>query len=116
MYGGAYYWPPGIRQSDDLESWVEMFLVEGYEPTANREVEPGFEKVAIYVDLGDLLPSHVAVSDGRVWKSKLGKGQDIFHSSLDILEGIEKDEYGIVERVFRRPLKQMGVRVRPDVE
>jgi hypothetical protein len=82
-----------------------MFTVQGYKPTKNRKVEPGYEKVAIYVDLTDMLPSHVAVSDGRVWKSKLGKGQDIYHSSLDVLEGTEKDEYGIVERVLKRPIK-----------
>jgi hypothetical protein len=105
LFGGAYYWPPNIKQSDELESWVEMFTVQGYKPTKNRKVEPGYEKVAIYVDLTDMLPSHVAVSDGRVWKSKLGKGQDIYHSSLDVLEGTEKDEYGIVERVLKRPIK-----------
>ena len=52
------------------------------------------------------MPSRVAKSDGRVWKSKLGKGQDIEHFSLDVLEGNEADEYGIVERILRRPLKQ----------
>lgn len=71
--------------------------------TDDREIQAGFEKVAIYVSLTDGNPSHVAVSDGRIWKSKLGKGQDIYHYSLSVLEGDQADEYGIVERVLKRP-------------
>jgi len=55
-----------------LDARIELFVRDGYEPCNDRrEIEPGFEKVAIYVDLADLKPSHVARSDGRVWKSKL---------------------------------------------
>ena len=100
-----YYWPPDVSDANLLESWTELFTRAGYETTDNRDHEPGFEKVAIYVDPAEMLPSHVARSDGRVWKSKLGKGQDIDHLSLDVLEGNEKDEYGIVDRVLRRPIK-----------
>ena len=81
------------------------FEAQGFEPTSSREHELGIEKIAIYVDLKDMLPSHVAKSDGRTWKSKLGKGQDIAHSSLELLEGEEQDDYGIVERILRKPLK-----------
>jgi hypothetical protein len=56
---------------------VEIFTREGYQLTSNREIEPGFEKVAIFVDLRDMLPGHVAKSDGRTWKSKLGRYQDM---------------------------------------
>lgn len=104
LYGGKYYWPPELQEGDLLESWKKVFTLKGYKETKNREVEPGFEKVAIYVGLNDFRPSHVAVSDGHVWKSKLGKGQDISHSSLDILEGDQQDEYGIVDSIFKRPL------------
>jgi hypothetical protein len=103
LYGGRYYWPPYIP--DTLEGWVKIFTEQNYELTSNREIEAGFEKIAIYVDLGDMLPSHVAKSDGRIWKSKLGRFQDIEHSSLDLLEGDQRSEYGIVERILRRPLK-----------
>jgi hypothetical protein len=67
--------------------------------------ESGYEKIAIYASLEDLEFSHVARSDGRVWKSKLGKGQDIEHYSLHVLEGDQADEYGIVERVLRKPIQ-----------
>jgi hypothetical protein len=60
--------------------------------------------VAIYIDLSDMLPGHVAVSDGQVWKSKLGRRQDIEHASLDLLEGDQLWEYGIVERILKRKI------------
>jgi hypothetical protein len=103
LYGGRYEWPSGI--SDTTDGWVEMFTRQGYRPTDNRKVEAGIEKVAIYVGLDDLLPSHVAKSDGRAWKSKLGRYQDIEHSSLDLLEGDQHCEYGVVERVLERPVR-----------
>jgi hypothetical protein len=105
LYGGKYYWPPEINERDLLKSWVRVFTSDGYEDTNNREVEPGFEKVAIYVSLEDKLPSHVTISDGHVWKSKLGKGQDIYHATLDILEGDQESEYGVVERILKRPVR-----------
>src|SRR5947207_15241721 len=76
-YGGRYYWPIGIKQQDTLEAWLELFIAQGYEQVESREIETGYEKIAIFVDLEDMMPSHVAKSDGRIWKSKLGKGQDI---------------------------------------
>jgi hypothetical protein len=102
MQGGRYSWPSGIP--DTLDGWTQIFTAEGYELTASREIEPGYEKVAIYVDLEDLLSGHVAISDGQVWKSKLGRLQDIEHASLDLLEGDKHWEYGIVERVLRRKI------------
>jgi hypothetical protein len=103
-YGGRYYWPPDVTQSNSVAAVTQIFLSAGYEPTANREIEPEYEKVAIYVSLEDMEFSHIAKSDGRAWKSKLGKGQDIEHYSFDVLEGDQGDEYGIVERVLRKRL------------
>lgn len=108
LHGGLYYWPENIP--DTLEGWVRLFADQGYEVTTNREIDSRFEKVAIYVDLKDMLPGHVAKSDGRVWKSKLGRYQDIEHSTLDVLEGDRECEYGIVERILRRPLGKAPAR------
>lgn len=103
-YGGRHYWPPNIKQHDTLESWTVLFVDNGFKPTKNREHEPGFEKIAIYVDSTDMLPSHVAKSDGLTWKSKLGKDQDIEHATLDVLEGNQQHEYGIVETILKKKL------------
>jgi hypothetical protein len=104
MYGGRYHWPNNNRQ-DTLENWCSIFRAIGYEETDNQGTEPGYEKVAIYVSLQDMLPSHVARSDGKTWKSKLGKGQDLEHYSLEVFEGDQAEEYGIVTAVFRRAIK-----------
>lgn len=110
LNGGRYYWPPNTP--DTLDGWVKLFTDQDYELTTSRDVEPGFEKVAIYVDLGDLLPGHVAKSNGHTWKSKLGRFQDIEHSSLDLLEGDVHWEYGVVERILRRPIRERRTRKR----
>jgi hypothetical protein len=95
---------PDVAQSNTVAAISQIFLSGGYELTNNREVEPGYEKVAIYVSLEDAEFSHIAKSDGHVWKSKLGKGRDIEHYSLDVLEGDQGGEYGIVDRILRRRL------------
>ena len=102
MNGGRYYWPIYAKNRDTLAAWIEVFTGAGYERSDNHDAEPGYEKVAIYVDL-DLIPTHVAASDEDGWKSKLGKGQDIWHATLESLEGNQEDEFGIVECVLRRP-------------
>ncbi len=102
QHGGRYFWPNGIR--DSLDGWIEIFTRQGYELTDNREIEAGFEKVAIYIDLEDMEPGHVAFSDGKVWKSKLGRREDIEHASLELLEGDQKWEYGIVEKILKRKI------------
>jgi hypothetical protein len=103
-HGGRYYWPPQLKPITSVETLSEFFTSQGFELTQNRDVEAGYEKIAIYVSLDELEFTHIARSDGHVWKSKLGKGQDIHHYSLDVLEGDEADEYGVVERVLRRLL------------
>jgi hypothetical protein len=102
--GGRYYWPPDAIQDWSLDSWIELFTRDGYELSDSADHEPGFEKVAIYIDTRDMSPSHVAKSDGYTWKSKLGGYQDIEHSSLDLLEGDNECEYGVVDRVLRRKI------------
>ena len=103
LFGGQYMWPE--KTPDTLDGWVDIFVKRGFQLTSFREIEEGFEKVAIYIDFADMSPSHVAFSDGSVWKSKLGRSVDIEHASLDLLEGDQKWEYGIVERVLKRPIR-----------
>lgn len=89
-----------VREFSDLNR--NSFLKELVESV----VEFGYMKVAIYVELDDVDSySHVAVSDGLDWKSKLGKGQDIAHNSLDLLEGDQADEYGLVAVIMRKPIQ-----------
>jgi len=104
-YGGTIYWPSNVRREDSLATWSTIFESQGYTISASREAEAGKQKVALYVDLDDLSPTHVAISNGDRWKSKLGKLQDIEHDSLDVLEGCDGYEYGIVERVLEKAME-----------
>ena len=109
QHGGRFRWPADIKQHDTLAAWTELFLKDGYVVTDNQTVESGYEKIAIYVDPETALPSHVAKSDGVTWMSKLGKGQDIEHSSLDILSGASQDEYGTVTVVLKRKRRAVAI-------
>lgn len=95
----GYYWPPNIKRSDTVESWIQVFELHGFAVCGSIELETGFEKVAIYETDGE--PTHVArqLEDGK-WTSKLGEDEDIEHSTLVALEG---DFYGKVVKILKRP-------------
>lgn len=104
----GYYWPPGVGSADTVDGWKQAFAIHGYADSQSRDFDPKFEKIAIYID-ADGLPSHVArQTDSRAWTSKLGKGCDIEHSTLDALEG---EQYGTVGAIMQRPCKD-GKRVK----
>ncbi len=83
----GYYWPPGVSREDNLQSWIRALEMNSYMVCDSGELESGGEKIVIYVDT-DGVPQHVArqLPDGK-WTSKLGKGEDIQHDSLESLEG-----------------------------
>ncbi len=89
-----HYWPPQISRDDTVESWEEVFKLHGYILCDTGDLEPEFEKIAIYAKV-DGEPSHVARQLGSGWwQSKLGFGQDIEHEKPESLEGYEMHEYG----------------------
>ena len=105
----GYYWPPGARSADTIEGWKDVFEIHNYSVCASREFESKFEKVAIYIN-AEGIPEHVARQTGDgMWSSKLGKGCDIEHDTLDVLEG---DVYGKVGVIMQRQCKD-GKRVNP---
>ena len=96
----GYRWHPEVKREFTLSSWRDIFQRLGYEECADDLHEPGFEKVAAYLDR-DGEPTHAArqLSSGK-WTSKLGQSHDIEHDSLSLLEG---DEYGSVSLLMKRP-------------
>lgn len=97
------YWPPGLPRVVTLENFILAFRIRGYEPTDNAQLEPGFEKVAIYVD-DEGTPTHMARQlVSGTWTSKLGQQEDIDHDSL---EDLEDGEYGRVAQILRRPTQR----------
>jgi len=103
----GYYWPPGGADADTVEGWVKVFALFGYVKTENRELEPEFEKIAIYVT-AEGFPEHVARQKGSgMWSSKMGKGIDMDHPTLEAIEG---EIVGKVAVIMKRRCKD-GKRV-----
>jgi len=94
----GYYWPPGMPSADTVEGWTAVFAVHGYVETEDSGLEPDFEKVAIYVSAE--CPEHVArqIASGA-WVSKMGKGYDIEHPTLEALESMR---LGKLSKVMKR--------------
>jgi hypothetical protein len=100
----GYYWPEELTTDETLESWIRVFEIEGgFSQCSERSLEPGIEKIAIYIDArGE--PTHVSrqMASG-LWTSKLGyRGKDIVHRKLEYLEG---GIYGTVAQIMQRSAK-----------
>jgi hypothetical protein len=98
----GYYWPPGAPSADTLDGWIKVFAIHGYTETDDDVFEPLFEKIAIYAGMEG--PEHVARQKAcGLWTSKMGKGRDIDHATLEALEG---QSYGTVVKIMKRPCKE----------
>jgi hypothetical protein len=75
-----YYWPPGLPVEETLETFIQVFAMSGFMPCEGAELEPGFEKIALYADNSGK-PTHAArqLDNGR-WTNKLGVLEDIEHT------------------------------------
>lgn len=98
---GDGFWP--IQERDEtLDCFERAFRTLGFLRCSDPSLEPGFEKVAVYVDKG--IPTHAAkqLPNGK-WKSKLGPWEDIEHNSLFGLEG-DEPAYGKPALYMRKPI------------
>lgn len=99
------YWPPHLPLGVTLENIVRAFQYLGYGPSDNATLEPGYEKVALYINK-DGRPTHAArQEESGKWISKLGKNVDIGHETP---KGVEGSEYGHVAQILKRPLHDNG--------
>jgi hypothetical protein len=98
---GTAYWPENVPRVETLEAFVSAYITLGYQPCESAVWEPGYEKVAIYVDASGM-PTHASrqLPSGE-WSSKLGSWEDITHGSL---EGISGRLYGQVRQILKRPM------------
>lgn len=94
----VYYWPLGVPRVETLSAFEAAFATLGFVDRSDDRLEHGFEKVAIYV-LGGT-PRHAAqqLPNGQ-WTSKLGRAEDIVHTTLQVLEG---PLYGTVATILKR--------------
>ena len=102
---GTAYWPDHAPREVTIDAFVTVFSAFGFEPCPNEVLEPGVEKIAIYVNAqGE--PTHIArqLSSGR-WTSKLGKSEDVEHD----FSGLDNSPfYGSVSRILRRTTQTHG--------
>src|SRR5947208_6744161 len=47
---GFGYWPPQVPRTETMEAFIAAYGLLGYQPCPDPQPEPGYEKVAIYVD------------------------------------------------------------------
>ena len=94
----ALYWPPSVPVEETLGAFAAAFATRGYAPCSSEQLEPGFERVALFVSAG--VPTHAArqLSSGR-WTSKLGLREDIEHD----LHAVSGELYGTVALLLKRP-------------
>lgn len=94
------YWPIDVPREETLEAFLQVYEIQGFEICENEELEPGYEKIALYA-LANNVPTHAARQlQNRKWTSKLGPQEDIEH----ILRDLEGPTYGSVVAILRRPL------------
>jgi len=93
------YWPPGVGREESVPNFIQAFATLGYVLGASGDLEPDYEKVAIFAS-SDGTPTHMArqLGDGS-WTSKLGGLEDITHSEVSGLEGAD---YGNVVVFLKR--------------
>ena len=81
------YWPPGVLREETVEAFIQAYGSEDYSPCLTADLEPGYEKVALFTNAAGV-PQHAAWQlESGTWKSKLGKWPDIEHATLEAVAG-----------------------------
>lgn len=95
---GESFWPIGIPREETVDAFIAAFSTLGYEPCETGDLEPGYEKVAIYA-VGNRTKHMARQLPSGAWTSKLGEWWDVGH---ELAEEIEAPHYGIRKQVLRR--------------
>ncbi|MGH7034218.1 MAG: DUF7689 domain-containing protein [Stellaceae bacterium] len=100
------YWPNGVAHDLTIQAFVDAFATLGYAKCSGGELEPGFEKIALYAERIPGIewePTHAARQlQSGCWTSKLGPFEDIEHLGVDaVADGL----YGTVAAYLKRPIE-----------
>ncbi len=94
------HWPEGIERVESVDAFVAAFATKGFAPCTDSHFEQGKEKVALFTL--NSKPTHAAfLLPSGDWASKLGRGHDVHHRSLNCVSG---KEYGEATHFFSRDL------------
>lgn len=106
-YTPGVYWPAKAPRDASLDSFVAMYSICcEYEECNNPDYELEFEKIALYSRDGKTVTHAAKQVNEKYWWSKLGKGNDIWHT-LDALSG-PNEAYGKVGKIMRRRRRSVG--------
>jgi hypothetical protein len=99
-----HYWPVGILDSSEVSVFISLFASLGYVLCDSSRHESGYERISLHVYRGTTICTHasrelVEYPYAGMWTSKLGKWNDIRHSSPYVFDG---SEYGAVHCIMRR--------------
>ena len=93
------YWPfPSHPLDDTVAELRKVFQSLGYTECPSGDLEPGFDRVALYGISERYTHAARQLPDGR-WTSKLGTEEDIEHDSPDVVAG---GVYGEVALFMKR--------------
>jgi hypothetical protein len=96
---GEDTWPATISRTETIDAFRDAFATLDYIVCGNDQLEPGYEKAALFALAG--VPKHAAkqLPSGR-WISKLGPSEDIEHALHDLTGMV----YGAVVLLMKRPV------------
>tara|TARA_R110002124_G_scaffold262626_1_gene428743 strand:+ start:1231 stop:1656 length:426 start_codon:yes stop_codon:yes gene_type:complete len=93
------YWPMDITGLNQLVAFERLFAAQGWEKTNDSNVEPNYEKVALFALNG--IPTHAArLLENGYWTSKLGVEIDISHG----LRELDGPAYGTILQIYRKAI------------
>jgi hypothetical protein len=95
---GKTFWPEGVPRVLTLDAFREAFATLGYVVCAGEEVEPGFEKIALFASEQGVPKHAVRRRPTGHWTSKLGRREDIDQALHDLEGGL----YGSVVQLMKR--------------
>lgn len=96
-------WPyDKISRIPILDNYIEYFAMFGYEICDNDNFENGFDKIAIYTDIRNMV-THASKQFKNKWRSKLG-GSVIIEHELEWLTGFDADNYGNIGIIMKRKI------------
>lgn len=95
-----YRWPEDLPHNKRSSTYVRFFELHGYQVAYDDSVEPGFRKIAIYVENDEF--RHVARQEPNgLWSSKIGPQEDITHE-LRALESSGLYGYGVASIFMKK--------------
>jgi|CZKY01.1.fsa_nt_gi hypothetical protein len=103
------FWPRGVDREDTVVAFIAAFQTMGYELCDSYDLEPGFEKVAIY-SAGERVKHMARQLPSGAWTSKLGDWWDIAHNSVDgVQDPPTRIHYGVKRKAMRRIMPHLAV-------